>query len=138
MAKTETNRGACLCGAVSYQVLGPLRPVVACHCNQCRRTSGHHVAATSANRGDLRITGEDAITWFTSSPGIRRGFCRFCGSNLFWDNQARPSVSIMSGTLDRPTNLTLIGHIHTASKGDYYEIADGLPSHPHDDHSLTS
>ena len=41
------HRGRCLCGAVNYRVDGPLRPVVACHCGQCQRTSGHFVAATS-------------------------------------------------------------------------------------------
>ena len=36
----------CLCGVVRYEVRGPLRPVIACHCTQCRRTSGPFVAAT--------------------------------------------------------------------------------------------
>ena len=45
--------GGCLCGAVRYRVAGPLRDVVACHCGQCRRSSGHHAAATAARRGDL-------------------------------------------------------------------------------------
>ncbi|HGG64526.1 MAG TPA: GFA family protein, partial [Rhodobacteraceae bacterium] len=36
--------GGCLCGAVTYVVNGPLRDVIACHCTQCRKSSGHHVA----------------------------------------------------------------------------------------------
>jgi len=56
-----TNRsGSCLCGAVTYQVSGALRPVVACHCSQCRKASGHHVAATSAARADVAIVGDVA------------------------------------------------------------------------------
>lgn len=138
MTKQIVNQGACLCGSISYKVAGPLRPVVACHCDQCRRTSGHHVAATSAKRSDLQISGEEFVTWFTSSPGIRRGFCRSCGSNLFWDNRARSSISIMAGTLDNPTKLTLVSHIYTGSKGNYYEITDGLPNHLESDPGLTS
>ena len=44
---TEPYRGSCLCGAVRYIVRGELRHVVGCHCGQCRKTSGHYVAATS-------------------------------------------------------------------------------------------
>src|SRR5207248_10006566 len=48
--------GRCLCGSVSYVVSGPLRPVVACHCSQCRRMTGHFMAATAARCTDLDIT----------------------------------------------------------------------------------
>ncbi|MFM7784547.1 MAG: GFA family protein, partial [Gammaproteobacteria bacterium] len=43
----DTHSGACLCGVVRYTVQGPLRPVVVCHCTQCRRQTGHYLAATS-------------------------------------------------------------------------------------------
>ena len=38
--------GGCLCGAVRYEVRGPLRDVLICHCTECRRWSGHLFAAT--------------------------------------------------------------------------------------------
>jgi hypothetical protein len=57
---------------------------------------------------------------------VRRGFCATCGSNLFWD-AGTERVSIFAGTLDAPTGLRLAGHIFCADKGDYYELADGLP-----------
>jgi hypothetical protein len=31
------------------------------------------------------------------------------------------------GAFEQPTGTTLAIHIHVASKGDYYEITDGLP-----------
>ena len=126
--------GSCLCGAVRYRVTGPMRPVIACHCTQCRKTSGHHVAATSAPRDRIGITGE--VRWFQSSPTARRGFCPVCGSNLFWDGQGT-TLSIMAGTLDAPTGLILRGHIFCADKGDYYEIADGLPTAPQEGPEMT-
>ncbi|MGI9391090.1 MAG: GFA family protein [Boseongicola sp.] len=118
------NTGSCLCGAVKYTVSGPLRPVVACHCKQCQRTSGFHVAATSAHRNSVDIEG--AVTWYRSSEIAKRGFCGTCGSNLFWDGPGR-NLSIFAGTLDAPTGLLLAGHIYCADKGDYYEITDDLP-----------
>lgn len=122
-----SGQGSCLCGAVSYKVSGSLRNVIVCHCNQCRKTSGHHVAATSAERSALTIDGSEAITWYESSPGVKRGFCKFCGGQLFWDVVGRDHVSIFAGTLDGPTGLETSHHIFCADKGDYYEITDGLP-----------
>jgi hypothetical protein len=117
--------GRCLCGAIRYAVDGPLRPVIACHCSQCRRTSGHHVAATAARSETVRVVGEPV--WYVSSPGVRRGFCGICGSNLFWQGTDPNFLSIFAGTLDTPADIRLAGHIHAADKGDYYEISDGLP-----------
>ncbi len=124
------SEGSCLCGAVRFTVDGPLRDVLACHCTQCRKTSGHHVAATSAPRSALRIEGAAAISWHTSSPGVQRGFCGTCGSHLFWDRAARDEMSIFMGAFDVVPALRLSGHIHCAQKGAYYEIAEDHPQWP--------
>jgi hypothetical protein len=125
--------GRCLCGAVRYEITGPLRGVIVCHCPECRRWHGHVCAATAVRREQLAVTGEE-LRWFDSpqsDAGARRGFCGRCGSSLFWDAPGRPTVSIAAGTLDEPTGLRTIAHIHTAGAGDYYELAeDGLPRHP--------
>ena len=128
-------RGSCLCGQVRYRVTGPLRPVIACHCLQCRKTSGHFVAATSAPRAAVAVEG--AVTWYASSPAARRGVCAVCGSSLFWDGPGG-NLSIHAGTLDRAPGLRLAGHIYCADKGDYYQIADGLPQAAADDPLLTT
>ena len=102
-----------------------MRQIVACHCDQCRRASGHFAAATAAARDDLLVEGQ--VAWFESSPGVRRGFCPTCGSNLFWDPGDGSRISIFAGSLDIPTGLRLVGHIFVSDKSDYYEIpADGL------------
>ena len=133
---TETRTGGCLCGAVTYRVTGPMRPVIACHCQQCRKTSGHHVAATAAPREAAAISG--VPVWFASSPSARRGFCGVCGSNLFWDSTDSATLSIFAGTLDDSSGLTLAGHIFTDDKGAYYEITDGVPSAGGYDPDLTT
>jgi len=128
-------RGSCLCGAVRFAVTGPMRPVIGCHCTQCRKTSGHHVAATAAPRDAVEIGGE--VTWFQSSPEARRGFCATCGSSLFWDGPGR-HLSIHAGALDGATGLRLTAHIFCRDKGDYYEIGDGLPCFEGDDPALSA
>jgi hypothetical protein len=120
--------GSCLCGGVTYRVSGKLRTSVACHCTQCRKTSGHYVSATQAAPGMLEITAQETLAWYQSSEKAARGFCNRCGSSLFWQHEDDGgAVSIMSGTLDGVTGLTTEKHIYVADKGDYYEITDGLP-----------
>ncbi len=58
---------------------------------------------------------------------MRRGFCRQCGSSLFFDPEGASRVAIAMGSLDTPTGLSLARHIFIEEKGDYYDIADGVP-----------
>lgn len=125
----QTHRGGCACGAVTYEVTGPLSDVSMCHCDTCRRQTGHHVAATNASLDALTIRGEENLgTWQSTSEAVRR-FCRVCGSPLFWQRVGGSTVSILAGTLDRPTRFSVSHHIFVAEKGDYYEISDGLPQY---------
>lgn len=119
--------GSCLCGAVRFRTRGALRGVVYCHCTQCRKQSGHFVAATNAKDADIAIEGEQAIKWYQASYAAKRGFCATCGSLLFWKHNDLDSISIMAGSFDRPSGLGDEGHIFVGDKGDYYEICDGLP-----------
>ena len=122
-----THRGSCLCGAVTFEFDGDLRAPDACHCSQCRKQSGHYFASSDVPRAALTIRGADKVTWFASSEHVRRGFCSNCGSTLFWDPIQRDSIAIAMGAFDTPTQTHLKKHIFVADKGDYYEIADGLP-----------
>jgi hypothetical protein len=123
----DVARGHCLCGAVQFEIHGPLRPVVYCHCQMCRRTSGHFMAATACAAEDLQVQSTRALRWYQSSKIARRGFCEICGSQLFWEPHGGTYVAIMAGALDTPTGLRGSEHIYTADAGDYYEISDGLP-----------
>lgn len=128
---TERHRGACMCGAVTFQVEGALSPPDACHCTQCRKQSGHYFASTDVRRDALSVAGEEHVGWFQSSERVRRGFCGQCGSSLFWDPVGKDIVGIAMGAFDGPTDTRLAIHIFVAEKGDYYEIADGLPQNAH-------
>ncbi len=124
-----SKTGGCLCGAVRYRITGPLRQIIACHCEQCRRMSGNYVVATAAYRRDISIEGEAAITWFSATPGFQRGFCGACGSHLFWDREGSETVSIYAGSLDQPSGLEVVHHIFVDDKADYTLIGDALPRH---------
>jgi hypothetical protein len=127
MKEEPVHKGSCLCGAVHFEVDGELEPPDACHCSQCRRQSGHYWASTNVRRDSIRIEGEEHVTWYGSSDKVRRGFCSACGSVLFWDPIGREILSVAMGAFDKPTDTRLAIHIFVADKGDYYDIADGLP-----------
>lgn len=124
------HKGSCLCGAVAFEVAGELKAPDACHCSQCRKQSGHYWASTNVPRAALTLKGGDHLTWYYASADVRRGFCRHCGSFLFWDPLAHDFIAIAMGAFEAPTGTRLGHHIFVADKGDYYEIADGLPQKP--------
>lgn len=133
---TQTHAGGCLCGAVRYVLKGALRAIIACHCRQCRKMTGHHFAATATRRANLTLTEQRGLRWYQSSPAARRGFCAECGSTLFWDAHAYPQISITAGSLDGPTGLRLVQHIFVADQGDYYAITDGVPQSAGRSHNI--
>ncbi len=124
------HTGSCLCGAVKFEVQGELPGPDACHCAQCRKTSGHYWASTDVERSALKVDGEFNVAWFRSSEKVQRGFCSTCGASLFWDPIGKDRIGIAMGAFDAPTATRLALHIFVADKGDYYEIADGLPQNP--------
>lgn len=124
-----TIRGSCECGSVVFEVDGPLRPTIACHCTQCRKTSGHYWAATEVPYSSFKLVTDEGLKWYRSSEQARRGFCASCGSSLFWREEGEDAISIGAGTLDDlPRGATTITqHIFVSDKGTYYEVANGLP-----------
>jgi hypothetical protein len=121
------HTGSCLCGAVKFEVEGDLPGPDACHCTQCRKTSGHYWASTDVKRSALKVDGEFNVAWFRSSENVQRGFCSTCGASLFWDPIGKDWIAVAMGAFDAPTDTRLAKHIFVADKGDYYELKDGLP-----------
>ena len=114
--------GSCMCGSVKYEITGICRDIVACHCNECRKSSGHFTAATATNPDNLKLVENSGLKWYRSSSIAQRGFCENCGSTLFWKPDSGDRISIYVGTIDGQTGLTLSAHIFLGEKGDYYKI----------------
>lgn len=127
MTSVDNNKtGGCLCGAVQFDVSGPLRDIVMCHCIQCQKASGHHAAATAAPNDNFTFTEDRGLTWYQSSDYAERGFCRECGSSLFWRMKGRDSLSVFVGCLDGELDLPVLMHIFVEGKKEYYKITDKI------------
>ena len=125
----QETTGRCLCGAVQFRLIGPMRPVIACHCKECRQVTGHFWAATAVANSNLVLDKDGELAWYRSSTTVRRGFCRACGSTLFYDPDGEDRVAVSAGALDGGTGLALQSHVFVAEKGDYYDLPDDLPCH---------
>ncbi len=122
--------GGCLCGGVRFVIEADapreatLRPLIACHCEQCRKTSGTFVVATKVLKKHLTFlaqkTHEETLVWYRSSQGAERGFCSRCGASLFYrrcEQKNQPpreeAWSVMLGALEQACDLPFAGHIFT-------------------------
>ena len=114
--------GSCLCGAVRFTVRAPLRPVIACHCTQCRKHTGHYMAASAALNENFVLIEDRGLKWYRSGSAGRRGFCVDCGATLFFAADGSDRTSFAGGSIDGPTRLKLAAHIFAGEKGDYYTI----------------
>lgn len=123
-SQDKVIEGGCVCGAVRYRVAGALAGVIACHCRQCRRMSGHYYAATAASQEAFELLETSGLAWYGSSATSRRGFCRVCGSSLFFDHGPGEPIGIAAGSLDDEKDLKLAAHIYVDEAGGYYRIPE--------------
>lgn len=108
MADYERATGACLCGAVRFELRLPSKWCAHCHCTMCRRAHGAGyvtwVGMEERNFGFL--LGADHVRWYASSSGAERGFCPTCGSTMFfrgqrWADEIHVALGCMDGPIDR-------------------------------------
>jgi hypothetical protein len=122
--------GTCLCGAVRLEIQEPLeRSPEACHCSQCRKQTGSFLIAVNVRRTALYVEGKESVAWYQSSEKVQRGFCKVCGSTLFWNPiiEGYEWTGVALGCIDTPLSLRISKHTFVGDKGGYYEINDGAP-----------
>ncbi len=125
-------RGSCLCGGVKYQINGMLTQARNCHCSMCRKAQGAAFRSrASANVSEFEwIQGEHLVTFYESSPGNHRGFCRVCGSPIVSKFAGTSYYGVALGTLDDDPSARPELHVHVESKATWFMITDDLPQFP--------
>ena len=128
-----TTTGQCLCGAVRYEVTGPLGQAHHCHCSICRRSHGAPFSTfVQVAAADFRIvTGAGHLRAYRTSPPCERTFCGTCGARLTFRFEAIPdAVRVTVSTLDPEPAITPAGPKFVGSKAPWFEITDGAPQFP--------
>ena len=121
--------GRCLCGAVRYTVTGPVTSPQICHCRECQRQSGHAWASVSARLKDVALDEDESLAWYRASSRARRGFCRDCGSFLFWQAVGGDRIDLSLGSLDDRDGLALEAEIFCSERAAYTEAAGRVTAH---------
>jgi hypothetical protein len=116
------HAGGCMCGGVRYAAAGPLRDIIACHCRECQQASSNHVTATACRPGHLSIREDRGLAWYSHGGALNRGFCKLCGSTLFFDHGKEHPTGIAVGSLDREPGLKIAVHIYTDEAGPWYAL----------------
>jgi hypothetical protein len=126
---TDTRAGGCQCGAVRYAFEGAPENVHLCHCRMCQKAVGGPFAVICpVAKSAFRIT-RGEVAWFASSDVARRGFCRDCGTPLFFDYPHDPGLGVLVGTLDRPDLVPPVLQYGTHETGvPWFEGLPRLPS----------
>ena len=121
--------GRCLCGAVRYEIDGPITNLLHCHCSMCRKHHGTPFATwAAAPLAGFRFTaGEDSIERYASSASFHRSFCRICGSVVPEANAAAGLAICPAGNLEGDLGLEPQLHMFVGSKAPWYAITDELP-----------
>lgn len=117
--------GKCLCGAVSFSADGVKKESHACHCGMCRRWSGGPVFGVSV--GKVEFEGDDNIGVYVSSDWAERGFCKACGTNLFYRLRQTGDHIMLAGSFDNQAELPLVGEIYIDQKPLGYDFAGDHP-----------
>jgi len=104
-----------------------------CHCSMCRKAQGSAFRSRASVRSaDLKfVQGEELLTFYESSLGNHRGFCRVCGSPILSKFDAHPRYyGLPLGALDDDPGIRPKLHVHVASKAPWFTITDDLPQLP--------
>lgn len=123
--EAESMQGQCLCGAVTVTARHNTH-VEACHCGMCRRWGGGPLLAISCG-SDVQFTGKEQVSVYESSEWAERGFCRHCGTHLFYRFKSADSYALPAGLFQSQASLALTEQIYIDSKPDYYAFANDTP-----------
>lgn len=123
MSETFEVSGQCLCGAVRLTAR-VARPVVdACHCNMCRRWSGGPMMAVEAD-GEVAFEDEGKVAVHASSDWAERGFCRQCGTHLFYRLKEHIHYALPVGLLETGPSWVFETEIFVDEKPEFYDFAN--------------
>lgn len=121
----ERASGGCLCGAVRFEAIGVHRHFHACRCRMCQRWGGGPGFAVETQA--VRFEDETMLERFDSSDWAQRGFCRRCGSNLFYFLKPTGQHMLQVGTFDDPTPFSMDAEIFVDNPGPDVRFAGDHP-----------
>ena len=123
MSNTKHGSGQCLCGKVKVRVNNINNKVGACHCSTCRKWAGGPFMTIDCG-SDVSFGGDEYISVYNSSEWAERGFCKNCGSHLFYRLKANNLYIMPAGIFDNVENLIFDHQVFIDEKPGYYGFSN--------------
>ena len=124
------HSGGCLCGAVTFEVIGEPFTMTYCHCESCRCwVSAPVMGGCLYHAEKVRIVGgADKLAVFkrTEDSGSHRKFCQNCGSALFNEHPSIKMTDVMAVSI---SDLVFEPKLHTHYSEKIVSFYDGLPKY---------
>ena len=117
--KTGVGIGSCLCGSVKVKAPEVSSKVWACHCSTCRKWGGGPFMSVDCGF-DVTFEGKENISVYDSSKWAERGFCKNCGSHLFYRIKSNKQYSMPVGIFDKNEGYTFDIQVFIEEKPKYY------------------
>jgi hypothetical protein len=118
--------GGCLCGAVRFVAEGVETEYHACHCGMCRQWLGGAPFFGTAVRSVVLESSEQLVR-YASSEWAERGFCRACGSSLFYFLKPTQSYTMCVGAFDDAASFRLVREIFVDHQPEGYAFMGERP-----------
>ena len=120
---TDPMPGGCLCGAARFTARPKAMHMGVCHCHMCQRWNGG-VAMAVECEGEVTFEDESALGVYVSSDWGERGFCKSCGTSLFWRMRDRSMYSIAAPAFDDMSQFAFTTEIFIDEKPAAYSFAN--------------
>ena len=124
----DIKKGRCLCGQTRYEYNGDELWCGYCHCESCRRNTASPVAVfIGVPRTAYQFTGVQPGV-YESSSGVRRHFCKNCGTPMAFDADKYPDeIHFYLVSLENQKGLKPEIHFHHDEHLPWMVIDDNLP-----------
>ena len=119
MSDTSVAKGHCLCGKVKVTAPTMSHKIGACHCRMCRRWTGGPLLAVDCGN-NVSFEGKENIGVYHSSDWAERGFCKSCGSHLFYRLKQSNQYIMPVGIFDNGKDFIFDHQIFIDEKPEYY------------------
>lgn len=121
--KTFEATGSCLCGNVKFKAKKASIHVGACHCDMCRKWSGGPYMAVDCG-SEVEYEGAQHIAIYDTGDWAQRGFCKICGSNLFWRLKETQQHMLAAGQFDDQTQFVFDQQVFVDRNPGYYQFSN--------------
>lgn len=124
MSNAQKANGACLCGSVKINVDELKNNVGVCHCGMCRKWAGGPMMSVDCGTEVIFEDNEDQIGVFNSSEWAERGFCKKCGTSLFYRLKMNNQYIMPVGLFENLDGLNFDHQIYIDHKPEFYEFSN--------------